>query len=262
MLGHRILSALVGIPLFIAAVWYGNLFLLVFTGLLMVLAAVEIVALFQRINLYPPHGLAILGSLFLLGSSYLYRDAGLAGAVALVLFIILILMVFLYPAFSPVEGAVTLLAILYTGLFVYIYLLRLLPDGWVWLTFTLVGTWSSDTVAYFVGKSWGRRQLAPALSPSKTVEGALGSIVGSILAAVAFIIIYPFLPRGLLLLLGLLLGVAAILGDLVESAFKRQAGVKDAGDIIPGHGGILDRFDSMLFTAPLVYYYVGMFIIS
>ncbi|MDQ0286661.1 phosphatidate cytidylyltransferase [Desulfofundulus luciae] len=262
MLRHRILSALVGIPLFIAAVWHGNLLLLVFTGLLMVLAAVEMVALFQRLNLYPPHGLAVLGSLFLLGSAYLYRDAGLGGAVALILFFILVFMVFLYPAFSPVEGAVTLLATLYIGLFVYIYLLRLLPNGWIWLTFTLVGTWSSDTVAYFIGKRWGRRQLAPALSPGKTVEGAVGGLAGSLLAAVAFMIIYPFLPRGPMLLLGLLLGLAAVVGDLVESAFKRQAGVKDAGDIIPGHGGILDRFDSMLFTAPLVYYYVGMFIIS
>ncbi|WP_313884958.1 phosphatidate cytidylyltransferase [Desulfofundulus sp. TPOSR] len=262
MLRHRILSALVGIPLFIAAVWHGNLSLLVFTGLLMVLAAVEMVALFQRVNLYPPHGLAVMGSLFLLGSAYLYKDAGLGGAIALILFFILVFMVFLYPAFSPVEGAVTLLATLYIGLFVYIYLLRLLPDGWIWLTFTLVGTWSSDTVAYFAGKRWGRRQLAPALSPGKTVEGAVGGLVGSLLAAVAFMLIYPFLPRGPLLLLGLLLGLAAMVGDLVESAFKRQAGVKDAGDIIPGHGGILDRFDSMLFTAPLVYYYVGMFIIS
>ncbi len=262
MLRHRILSALVGIPLLIAAVWHGNLSLLVITGLLMVLAAVEIVTLFQRLNLYPLHGLAVGGSLFLLLNAYLYRDAALGGAVALILFIILGVMVFLYPAFSPVEGAVTLLAILYVGLFSYIYLLRLLPDGWIWLTFTLVGTWSSDTVAYFIGKKWGRRQLAPALSPGKTVEGAIGGLAGSLLAAAAFIIIYPFLPDGPLLLLGLLLGLAALLGDLVESVFKRQAGVKDAGDIIPGHGGILDRFDSMLFTAPLVYYYVGMFIIS
>ncbi|RKO66312.1 phosphatidate cytidylyltransferase [Desulfofundulus salinus] len=256
------MSALVGIPLFIAAVWHGNLPLLVFTGLLMVLAAIEMVALFQRLDLYPPHGLAVLGSLFLLGSAYLYRDAGLGGAIALILFFILVFMAFLYPAFSPVEGAVTLLATLYIGLFVYIYLLRLLPNGWIWLTFTLVGTWTSDTVAYFIGKRWGRRRLAPALSPGKTVEGAVGGLAGSLLAAVAFVIIYPFLPRGPLLLLGLLLGLAAVVGDLVESAFKRQAGVKDAGDIIPGHGGILDRFDSMLFTAPLVYYYVGMFIIS
>ncbi|MGB9802515.1 phosphatidate cytidylyltransferase [Desulfofundulus sp.] len=256
------MSALVGIPLFIAAVWHGSLPLLIFTGLLMVLAAIEMVALFEHLNLYPPHGLAVVGSLFLLGSVYLYRDAGLGGAVAVILFFILVFTVFLYPAFSPVEGAVTLLAILYIGLFVYIYLLRLLPDGWIWLTFTLVGTWSSDTVAYFIGRRWGRRQLAPALSPGKTVEGAVGSLAGSLLAAVAFMGLYPFLPRGPILLLGLLLGLAAVLGDLVESAFKRQAGVKDAGDIIPGHGGILDRFDSMLFTAPLVYYFVGRFIIS
>lgn len=262
MLRHRILSALVGIPLVITAVWYGNLPLLVLTGLLMVLALFEMVDMFGCLKLQPPLWLVMAGSLFLLLNAYLYKDTGLGAGVTLVLFMVLVTTVLFYPAHSPLDGAVSFLAIVYVSLFIYFYLLRLLPDGWIWLTFTLVGTWSSDTVAYFIGRRWGRHQLAPALSPGKTVEGAVGGLLGSLLAAMVFILIYPFVPRWHLLLLGLLLGIAAQIGDLVESSFKRQAGVKDAGDIIPGHGGILDRFDSMLFTAPLVYYYVGRFIIS
>ncbi|MBE3587084.1 MAG: phosphatidate cytidylyltransferase [Thermoanaerobacteraceae bacterium] len=262
MLRHRILSALVGIPLIVVAVWHGSLPLFILTGLLMILASMEIVAIFQRIRLYLPLWLSLGSSLLLLILTYIYRDAVWGVAAVPLLFLILLTMVLQYPGFTPVEGAVTLLSTFYVGLFVFLYLLRLLPDGWIWLIFTLVGTWSSDTLAYFIGRRWGRHQLAPVLSPGKTVEGALGGIAGSLGAAAVFSLIYPFIPRGPLLFLGLLLGVAALLGDLVESAFKRQAGVKDAGDIIPGHGGILDRFDSMLFTAPLVYYYVGRFIIS
>lgn len=259
MLRHRIISALIGIPLIIAAVWHGSIPLLILTGLLMVLATLEMVALFQNLNLYLPYGLTVAGSLLVLAGAYLYQDAALGKSFTLVLFFVLAAVVLLYPRFSPVEGAVTVLVSLYIGLFVYIYLLRLLPNGWIWLTFTLVGTWSTDTAAYFIGRRWGRRQLAPLLSPKKTVEGMLGGFLGSLLASLAFAGIYPFLPRGRLLLLGFLLGMAALMGDLVESAIKRQAGVKDAGDLIPGHGGILDRFDSMLFTAPLVYYFVSMF---
>lgn len=259
MLRHRIISALIGIPLIFAAVWHGSIPLFILTGLLMVLATLEMVTLFRHLDLHLPYGLTVAGSLLVLASAYLYRDAALGKAITLVLFFVLAAVVLLYPRFSPVEGAVTVLVALYIGLFVYIYLLRLLPNGWIWLTFTLVGTWSSDTAAYFIGRRWGRRQLAPLLSPKKTVEGMLGGFLGSLLASLAFMGIYPFLPRGRLILLGFLLGLAALLGDLVESALKRQAGVKDAGDIIPGHGGILDRFDSMLFTAPLVYYFVSTF---
>ena len=120
-----------------------------------------------------------------------------------------------------------------------------------------------DVFAYFVGKRFGRRRLAPILSPKKTLEGAIGGLLGSVLVSYLFAsYIYPFLSLPKMLLLGLMVGVAAEVGDLLESAFKREAGIKDSSMLIPGHGGILDRFDSALFTAPLVYYFVLLFIIS
>ncbi|OAT85858.1 phosphatidate cytidylyltransferase [Desulfotomaculum copahuensis] len=262
MLRQRILSAAAGIPLIILAVWHGGIALLLLVAVLMLLGILEIVGIFERLNLRPPLWLAMLGSLLLLGSAYLYKDEGFAAAITLVVILFLAVTVLLYPGYTPVDGAAALLATLYIGLFAYLYLMRLFDAGWIWLTFTLAGTWASDTLAYFVGRSLGRHHLAPVLSPGKTVEGAAGGVAGSVLAALVFLYLYPFLPRGPVLLLGVLLGAAAQVGDLVESAFKRQAGVKDAGGLIPGHGGILDRFDSMLFTAPLVYYFVAKFIIS
>jgi phosphatidate cytidylyltransferase len=151
---------------------------------------------------------------------------------------------------------------LYVGLLTYLYLLRMLPDGWIWLIFMLACTWACDTAAYFVGMAFGKRKIAPVLSPKKSLEGAIGGLVGSVLISYLFAYIYPFLPIPKMLLLGLLVGLASEVGDLLESSFKRQAGIKDSSMLIPGHGGILDLIDSSLFTAPLVYYFVLLFIIS
>jgi phosphatidate cytidylyltransferase len=115
----------------------------------------------------------------------------------------------------------------------------------------LVLVWICDTAAYFVGRAWGRRKLAPAISPGKTWEGAIGGLIGAALYA---IILAFFTQRGAWLALAamaVLLGMVSIVGDLFESATKRQAGVKDSGALLPGHGGILDRIDSAVATLPL-----------
>ncbi|HEV2528727.1 MAG TPA: phosphatidate cytidylyltransferase [Thermomicrobiales bacterium] len=120
------------------------------------------------------------------------------------------------------------------------------PTGLGWIaTFTLIG-WLSDTGAYLIGRRWGRHPLAPTVSPKKTVEGAIGGMIGSALAAAAGILVFNLdCPLWLGLLIGVVLGALGMLGDLGESLIKRQAGVKDSGTLIPGHGGILDRFDAM-----------------
>jgi phosphatidate cytidylyltransferase len=112
-----------------------------------------------------------------------------------------------------------------------------------------------DAGAYFVGRTWGRRKLAPRLSPHKTVEGAVGAFIVALVVTVGFGLWFR-LPAGHLVALGALFGVAGQVGDLGKSVFKRQAGAKDYGSIIPGHGGVLDRFDSLLFCAPVAYYYL------
>jgi len=128
----------------------------------------------------------------------------------------------------------------------------------VWLIFlTAFGT---DSMAYFTGLAIGKHKLAPKISPKKTIEGSIGGILGSILLCALF---GYFVTPGLLLhciVIGLLGGVISQFGDLTASIFKRKMGIKDFGNLIPGHGGILDRFDSVLFTAPMVYYYIVLII--
>jgi phosphatidate cytidylyltransferase len=134
---------------------------------------------------------------------------------------------------------------------------RLLQGGERLILFLALVTWAADTGAYYAGTLWGKHLLAPAISPKKTIEGVgggAGLALGTALAAHASFV--PELSRQDAVILGLLLTGAGLLGDLWESAIKRRAGVKDSGSILPGHGGMLDRLDSLLFTAPAFYYYV------
>jgi phosphatidate cytidylyltransferase len=120
----------------------------------------------------------------------------------------------------------------------------------IFVLFVLI--WSNDTFAYIVGKSIGKKKLFPSISPKKTVEGFLGGLVFTILAGIIIHEIMGIFSTLFLIFLAILIGVFGTIGDLVESKFKRTAHVKDSGKIMPGHGGILDRFDSVIFVAPFV----------
>jgi phosphatidate cytidylyltransferase len=148
---------------------------------------------------------------------------------------------------------------LYIGLTLsYLVAVRLLPDGEWLLFFLLLVTWAADTAAYYVGTLYGRRRLAPTISPKKTVEGLAGGLIGATIAA--FVARWTFVPEFSVfdtVVLAVLLTLVGLWGDLVESAIKRGAGVKDSGGLLPGHGGMLDRLDSLLFAAPAFYYYVA-----
>jgi phosphatidate cytidylyltransferase len=135
-----------------------------------------------------------------------------------------------------------------------------IEPGAAWVYLTLAITFLQDTTAYFVGRSLGRHKLAPALSPKKTWEGAAGGMVGAIAGSLAgtFLLGLP-IGLGASVLLGIVGGVVGPLGDLAESMIKRQVGLKDAGNIIPGHGGVLDRADSLMFTGPALYYLIRFF---
>lgn len=156
------------------------------------------------------------------------------------------------------DTCVTVFGMLYVGLTLSsLVWTRTFPAGEFFILFVALVTWAGDTGAYYSGKLWGRHLLAPTVSPKKTVEGLLG---GMAFACTAALVAQAwFLPQIRLmdaLILGVLLTGAGLLGDLSESAIKRSAGVKDSGGILPGHGGMLDRLDSLLFTAPTFYYYV------
>ena len=153
-----------------------------------------------------------------------------------------------------------LLGVLYVGFFIpHVALLRQQPEGWRWVLFTVYSAMGTDSGAYFAGRAYGRRKLMPAVSPSKTVEGAVGGLVGAaIIGALCWLIFFRELPLGETLGVAVAIGVLAELGDLCESALKRGFGAKDSGWIIPGHGGILDRLDSLLFPFVFSYYYYAV----
>ena len=166
---------------------------------------------------------------------------------------------------SPLEqslkdGALTLFGVLYLGLTLgTLSMTRLLPQGEWLIFFLLLVTWASDTGAYYVGTLFGRHRLAPRISPKKTVEGLVGGLIAAII--VGYVARWWFLPElsGLdCLILAILLTVTGLWGDLTESVMKRSAGMKDSGGILPGHGGMLDRLDSLLFAAPAFYYYITL----
>jgi phosphatidate cytidylyltransferase len=166
---------------------------------------------------------------------------------------------------SPLEqslrdGAMTLFGVLYLGLTLGpLSMTRLLPLGEWLILFLLLVTWASDTGAYYVGTVYGRHRLAPMISPKKTVEGLVGGLISAII--IGYAARWWFLPElsGLdCLVLAILLTITGLWGDLAESAMKRSVSIKDSGGILPGHGGMLDRLDSLLFTAPAFYYYVTM----
>ena len=135
-----------------------------------------------------------------------------------------------------------------------------LPKGSIWFFLLLFVALGADILAFFIGKKWGKRLLAPTISPAKTREGALGSLIGSIIfGLIALILFLPDLPTGKTLLISFGAGPLTIVGDLWESLLKRLAEVKDSGRLIPGHGGILDRIDSILWVAPWVYFVILVF---
>ncbi len=148
------------------------------------------------------------------------------------------------------------LGLLWVGfLGTHLMLLRELPQGNAWLLILTGITAGSDSGAYYCGRAFGRHKLSPLISPNKTVEGAMGGVVtGIIVAAILATLLLPVVPWGFLVVVAFVLTVVGICGDLVESVIKRATGTKDSGAILGGHGGILDRADSILFAAPIIYY--------
>ena len=150
-----------------------------------------------------------------------------------------------------------ILGVMYVPLLMsHFILIRQEPAGIRWIFFILVLAFSGDIAAYYVGKGMGRRKLLPEVSPGKTVEGTIGLFAGSIIGCILFRqLFFPILPVSHTVILGLVGSVAGQLGYLCESALKRAADVKDSGTLLPGHGGILDRLDCLMFITPFVYYY-------
>jgi phosphatidate cytidylyltransferase len=181
------------------------------------------------------------------------------GALTFLVLVFAVLFLLRFEDLSTVFNhlALILFGFLYLPLLLgHLPLLRALPAGRQWVFLVLLIVMGTDTAAYFTGVSLGRHKLYPAISPKKSVEGAVGGLIGSLAAAfLGKALFFHALAFRDCLWLGLLLGTVGQLGDLFESMLKRSFGVKDSGALIPGHGGILDRLDSLLFAFPAAYFY-------
>jgi phosphatidate cytidylyltransferase len=239
-----------------------------YEGLLVIAAGVGLFEMYALAAArgHRPHRLLGAATAALVLASFAVPAVPLAAVLALALFALPVAQLWRGGDWGRTFGDVgaTLFAATFVGVtFGYLLSLRLLHDAvsgdetgsdLVFLLFFVV--WGSDVFAYGVGRLLGRRPLAPAVSPKKTVEGAIGGLLGAV--ALAFVARAWFMHRLTVrdaVLLGVVLGVIGMLGDLVESMLKRGAGVKDSARLVPGHGGLLDRVDSLLYAAPLLYYY-------
>jgi phosphatidate cytidylyltransferase len=264
----RVLVGVVGIPLLAFAAVTGGPFLLILIDLMIVLALWEFYRLLKSKGIRPHTILGIGGGLFLSWLVYFQWDIGARALLTFVLMAVMLAsLVRREGKGSIINMAGTLLGVLYVGLLsCYFLLLRELPSqmgyhqrdgGWILLAVFII-TWVYDTAAYGVGLRWGKHPLLPRVSPKKSIEGAVGGLFWALLAALLLsrLIFQELLTLRDFLVMALIAGLIGPLGDLVESMIKRDAQAKDTSRILPGHGGILDRFDSLLFIVPTVYWYL------
>jgi phosphatidate cytidylyltransferase len=290
----RVIVAVIAAPIIIGLTLLGGWWFGVFVQALAILALREFYDLADHTSARPNHVLGYMGS-FAAGCYFFFADnisqsaQSLAFPGLVMLFVMLTLVVeLLSNNLHPLwNAALTSFGVFYVGAFLTSLLgIRLMFAGdalnspvfaaiqpaerlavgnaWgAWLVFaTFIGIWTCDTFAFFAGRSFGRHKLFPRVSPNKSWEGA---VVGFVSSSGAFVLIayylLPFLPLVHAAVLGALVGIVGQFGDLVESLFKRDAGVKDSSNLIPGHGGVYDRFDAAMFVAPVVYVYVKMLLL-
>lgn len=266
-LSIRVLIAILcGPPLLILS-YLGKLYFLILILFLILLALLELSHIFKIKGIDLPRIPLLIFGLLIGAVSYFNAE----GSLLLVIFSSLLFVVFFQIVKKGTQKAILniggfMLGLIYVPLFFsFLILIRELPTvvhidykvGGLWIIFIFFCVWLSDTLAYFVGAPLGKHKLCPQISPQKSLEGFFAGLAGSILAAIiSYHIFFSFISITHLFTLSLLIGLVGQVGDLMESSFKREANLKDSSNILPGHGGILDRFDSLLFAAPPVYFYL------
>lgn len=262
MLTTRILSALVLIPLVIIAAILGGPWLATLLALFAALAAIEFYQICGRLGAHPSVviGVPLTVAIVFAALFPAYQIGPRLFILALMLLMVIRVFRQDFTGFLS-DWAATLTGAAYIGgMLSHFVLLRGLERGLAWTALAVLSTWVGDTAAYFVGSAWGRRPFFPRVSPRKTLEGAIAALVGGTLTAIIIGVLFLELTWPIAALLGVLTTVLETLGDLAESLLKRQADVKDSGRLIPGHGGALDRIDSLLFAAVAVYYFAIWFV--
>ena len=267
----RIVSGIVGITIAAFVIQTGGAVFCAAVLLLMLTGWHEYAKAFRHKEISPAYWSGMAAMTCFWGAVYLGRADLLAAAATMFSLWLMLQAVLFYRSFSVPQALVSVAGVMYVGLpFVYLILLRFwhagetvptlvgeMEAGCAWFWLAMIGTWASDTFAYFSGFAFGKTKLCEALSPKKTREGFYGGVVGTALSVAA---IGGSMGQALfpMLVLGVAIALVATVGDLVESAVKRYAGIKDSGTLIPGHGGVLDRFDSAMFVVPFVYCFLRL----
>lgn len=256
----RWVTGIVAVPILFSVIFFGTEG--VFAGFILAVTAVAILE-YNRL-VFGKAGGAESRALMLFGLLAPLAAAAAGPGAILAVAVLSTLLVFILTLFGVKEGALDLNPVArYTLGYLYLpvmlshfILLRGGDKGVLWIFFVIVLAFSGDIAAFYVGRTFGRLKLMPLVSPGKTVEGLLGLAAGSVAGCLVYrYFLLPEVPAGHIALIGLAGGIVGQLGDLFESLIKRASGVKDSGEILPGHGGILDRLDCLLFIVPFVYYY-------
>ncbi len=273
----RIISATVGLALLAVIMILGEVALGITVFILALIGLHEFYGAVEKGGFKPVKTAGYLFCLPLLYIGALYRipllnnlqpKMALVDGIMLCTFVVLTallcMIIFSNGRHKPADIALTLFGIIYVVfLFSFVILIRNMEFGNLYIWFAIIGAFVTDTAAYFTGVTIGKTKILPAVSPKKTLEGSIGGIIGCI-AAMLFFGLYVTkytgpVPVFHFIILGLLCGIISQVGDWAASAIKRSVDIKDYGRIMPGHGGVLDRVDSILFTAPVVYFYVTLF---
>lgn len=258
---QRIITAIIAAGIFLPIVIIGGLPIILLTYLLASIALYELLKM-RNLKLLSIPGLISLAVLwvFLLPSQFMDILADLnAAKVEIALMAVLLFLTYTVATknkFTFDDVAFSLMATLYIGMGFYYFIETREAGGLVYIFYSLFIIWATDSGAYFIGRAFGKRKLWPEISPNKTIEGSIGGILSAVLVAILFVLFSDIDASMMkLIFVTVLLSVFGQVGDLVESALKRHYAVKDSGRILPGHGGILDRFDSLLFVWPLIHFF-------
>jgi len=270
MLSQRVKAALIFVPLVLILIYIGGwVFNLFITGLLL-LAAYEFVRLFNQMGYRPSFLVASIGILLIIIQRWFFEVQHLSILLSFFLFFVIVAALFEYER-GKVDAAFNLAINLMISLYLgwvgsHFILIRALPEGLGWLLTALPAAWLADAGAYFIGREIGEKKMTPRLSPNKTWAGLRGGTITGTLSGLLLVLLWrsvgllsPNTPIWQGLVMGFVVSILSPAGDLFISLFKRTAGVKDTGNIIPGHGGILDRIDTWIWAGMLGYYLIIIF---
>lgn len=255
----RVISSLIGAAITIPLILIGSVPFAIFAGLIGIIASLEMSDLLRKLNLRVHQIVATTATFFFIFLPVYIGETATAVTLALLIAYMATMLFFRKKVISRDTAATTFTAIYIGFMLGRLILLREMPlHGLYFALLIILIVWGNDIAAFMLGSKFGKHKLAPGISPNKTIEGGIGGLLVSIIIAVISSLIYKKLLFESVLI-ALVASVAAQLGDLFESQFKRWAKVKDSGVVVPGHGGMLDRIDGLLFAGSISYYLVLLF---